>query len=304
MRHSSESARGLRPGVTLIELVFGLVIVAIVAGGLIKLLTTQGRFADTQEAYRGSRSVSRDAFNIMMTDLRMVQDTLAIQKASPDTITVRVPYAYGIVCGTTASVTTVSLVPADSALQALATYGGVAYRDSVSGVFQFSVKSPGGVATPSTLLQQQACTDSVSGPGISLVSYRGRPGYFVSIVQAAGTPTPISGALPGNPMFMWQEITYAFGPSTAYGSSTRGLYRIVTGGSTDEIIAPFDTSAHFRFFVLNNDTSQVLAPNNLNTIRGLDLRLNARSPRVPQGSTEPKLSKVMTAVYFKNRRDP
>lgn len=288
---------------TLPELIVGLVILAIVAAGLIKLLTTQSRFADQQDAYRNARSVSRDAFNIMMTDLRMVQDTLAIQKASPDTITVRVPYAYGIVCGTTAGITTASLVPADSALQAMATYGGVAYRDSASGVFQFSVEGSGGL-TPATVAQQAACADSVLGPGISLVTYRGRAGKMVAITQPSAPPMPISGALPGNPMFLWQEITYAFGPSTAYGASTRGLYRIVTGGATDEIIAPFDTSAHFRFFVLNNDTSQVLAPSNLNSIRGIDLRLNARSANVPSGSKEPKLTKVMTAVYFKNRRDP
>jgi hypothetical protein len=286
---------------TLAEILIGLVILSIVATGLIKLLTSQGRFADTQEAYRSSRSVSRDAFNIMMTDLRMVQDTLAIQKATPDTITVRVPYSYGIVCGTTAGVTTVSLVPADSAMQALATFGGVAYRDSASGIFQFGAS---GTIAAGTILQQQGCADSVTGPGISMVSYRGRSGRVLSIVQPGSTATPIKNALPGNPMFLWQEVTYAYGPSTAFGPSRRGLFRIVTGGPTDEIIAPFDTSAHFRFFVLNRDTSQVLPPSNLNTIRGLDLRLNARSANVPSGSKEPKLSKVMTAVYFKNRRDP
>ena len=303
MRHSSGITHRPRRGVTLPELLIGLVIIAIVASGLIRLLITQGRFADGQEASRTSRSVSRDAFNIMMTDLRMVQDTLAIQKANPDTITVRVPYSYGIVCTTVSGVTTASMVPGDSALQALATYGGVAYRDSATGVFQFSNKGTGAV-TSASLLQQQACADSVVGPGISLVSYRGRSGSTIAIAQNSQSGPPISNATPGNPMFLWQEITYAFGPSGAYGSSKRGLFRIVTGGPTDEIIAPFDTSAHFRFFVLNNDSSQVLPPSNLNTIRGLDLRLNAESPNVPSGSKTPKLSKVMTAVYFKNRRDP
>lgn len=301
MRPSTHDLRHGRAGTTLVELMIGLVVLAIVAAGLLKLLNTQSRFADGQEAFRSSRSVSRDAFNIMMTDLRMVQDTLAIQKASPDTITVRVPYAYGIVCGTNAGITTVSLVPADSALQALATFGGVAYRDSASGVFQFSSV---GTTVAGTLLQQQSCTDSVTGPGVTMVSYRGRSGSVLAITQPSGTPGAISAALPGNPMFLWQEITYAFAPSKAYGPTMRGLFRIVTGGPTDEIIAPFDTSAHFRFYVLNSDVSQALPPANLNTIRGLDLRLNARSANIPSGSKAPKLSKVTTAVYFKNRRDP
>lgn len=293
-----------RAGTTLVELMIGLVVIAIVATGLLRLLTAQNRFADNQDAMRTSRSVSRDAFNIMMTDLRMVQDTLAIQKATPDTITVRVPYAYGIVCGTTLGVTTVSLVPGDSAQRALATYGGVAYRDSATGIFQFSPKGLTGTLSYGTSNQRQACADSVTGPGITQVTYRGRTDSVMAITQPVSTLTPISAALPGNPMFLWQEITYAFGPSTAYGPSKRGLYRIVTNGPTDEIIAPFDTSAHFRFYVLNQDASQINPPSNLNTIRGLDLRLNAISPTTPTGSKAPKISKVMTAVYFKNRRDP
>lgn len=296
MRSRLPSRSRARSGVTLPELLIGLVVVAIVAGALVKLLLVQSRFSDSQAAYRDSRSVSRDAYNIMMTDLRMVQDTLAIQGASKDSITVRVPYAYGIVCGTTAGITTVSLVPTDSALYALATYGGVAYRDSASGVFQFLPKGGSGAVTPA--LSTTTCSDSVAGPGVDLVTFKGRSGTTVTVTPSLGA------AQPGNPMFLWQEITYVFAPSVAYGSNVRGLFRRVTGGPTDEIIAPFDTSARFRFYVLNNDVSQTNAPSNLNTIRGLDLRLNAMSPRIPSGSTTPKLTKVMTAVYFKDRRDP
>jgi prepilin-type N-terminal cleavage/methylation domain-containing protein len=280
---------------TLIELIVGMAILGVIAGALVKMLTIQGRFAETTTAMRDSRSVSRDAYNIMMTDLRMVQDTLAIQVAVPDTITIRVPYAYGIVCGTTAGVSTVSLLPPDSAMYAMATYGGVSYRDSATGVFQFLPKGGSDLIAPGV---GTVCTDSIVGPGVDSVIFKGRGGRTVTVKPALGA------ALPGNPMFLWQEITYAFGPSNAYPTG-RGLYRIVKGsGVTDEIIAPFDTSAHFRFYVLNNDQSQVDPPSNINTIRGLDLRLNALSPRIPSGSTVPKATNIRTAVYFKDRRDP
>jgi prepilin-type N-terminal cleavage/methylation domain-containing protein len=280
---------------TLIELIVGMAILGVIAGALVKMLTIQGRFAETTTAMRDSRSVSRDAYNIMMTDLRMVQDTLAIQVAVPDTITIRVPYAYGIVCGTTAGVSTVSLLPPDSAMYAMATYGGVSYRDSATGVFQFLPKGGSDLIAPGV---GTVCTDSIVGPGVDSVIFKGRGGRTVTVKPA------LSAALPGNPMFLWQEITYAFGPSNAYPTG-RGLYRIVKGsGVTDEIIAPFDTSAHFRFYVLNNDQSQVDPPSNINTIRGLDLRLNALSPRIPSGSTVPKATNIRTAVYFKDRRDP
>jgi prepilin-type N-terminal cleavage/methylation domain-containing protein len=295
-------ARRSRRGMTLPELIIGVVLMGIVSGALIKMLVVQGRFSETTTALRDSRSVSRDAYNIMMTDLRMVQDTLAIQVAKPDTITIRVPYAYGIVCGTTAGVTTVSLLPPDSAMYALATYGGVAYRDSASGVFQFLPKGGSDVVTNGVA---SVCADSNVtglvglGPGVDSIVFKGRGGRTKIVRPSLGA------AKPGNPMFLWQEITYAFGPSAAYPNMGRGLYRIVKGSNqVDEIIAPFDTSAHFRFYVLNQEQSLVDPPANLNSLRGLDLRLNALSPRIPSGSTVQKSTNVRTAVYFKSRRDP
>ena len=286
-----------RRGSTLIELLVGMVILGIIGGAMTKLLLVQGRFSSSAESYRVSRSVSRNAFNILMTDLRMVQDTLAIQAASPDSITIRVPYAYGVVCGTTSGITTVSLVPTDSAFYALATYGGYAYRDSASGVFQFTPRGSSAIGNGTA----STCSDTVTGPGIDLVTYNGRPGQTKTI------STSLAGSQPGNPMFLWQQITYRFGASTAY-PGLRGLYRLIDNGTaspvTDEITAPFDTSAHFRFYVLNSETSQVTPPANLNTIKGFDLRLNARSPTIPEANSAPKLTQMTTAVYFKDRRDP
>ncbi len=296
MSHRVTRAR-LRRGFTLIELIIGIALLGIVGAALTKLLMVQGQFSSATESYRVSRSVSRNAFNILMTDLRMVQDTLAIMAAAPESITVRVPYAYGIVCSSVSGVTTVSLVPTDSAFYALATYGGYAFRDSATGVFQFTSKGSTVLGTGSVT----TCSDTLTGPGIDLVTYNGRAGKTLTI------SAPFTGATPGNPMFLWQQITYRFGTSTAY-PGMRGLFRLVDNGTaspvTDEIIAPFDTSARFRFYVLNDETSQVAPPSNLNTIKGLDLRLNARSPTIPAGSTKPKLTQMTTAVYFKDRRDP
>jgi prepilin-type N-terminal cleavage/methylation domain-containing protein len=292
---------GRRSGMTLPELVIGLMILGIVSGALVRLLMVQGRFAESQEAYRNSRGVSRDAYNVMMTDLRMVQDTLAIQAASRDSVKVRVPYVYGIVCGNLAGITTASMVPVDSALYAMAKYGGVAWDSA--GVFQF--KPTTGIAP--TYSDPTICLDSsATGAKVDSIVFtdsasgRTRGGRTMSL-------NPIlPNAKPGDPVFIWQEITYVFAPSVAY-PGMRGLYRSVTNGATpirDEIIAPFDTSARFKFYVLNNDTSQAAAPANLNQIKGLDLVLNARSPRIPADSKTPKLTKVRTAVYFKDRRDP
>jgi hypothetical protein len=300
MRTPSAGPTRGRPGVTLVELVVGLVILGIVGGALVKLLMIQGRFAETQESYRNSRSVTRDAYNVMMTDLRMVQDTLAIQAANRDTIRVRVPYVYGIICLHQAgpNTTTASMVPVDSALYAMAAYGGVAWDSA--GVFQFRAS----LGTAPTYSDPAVCLDSsATGAKVDSIIFRDSASGRVRGGRTMSLNPTLPNAKTGDPIFLWQEISYYFGTSVAY-PGMRGLYRKVTNGTTDEIIAPFDTSAKFKFYVLNNDTSQIAAPSNLNQIKGLDLILNARSPTIPAGSKTPKLSRTRTAVYFKDRRDP
>ena len=76
----------------------------------------------------------------------------------------------------------------------------------------------------------------------------------VSDPVTAGTPNP------GWPVFLYQQITYRFQTSTAYPGRI-GLFRKVRRSEpaapiVDEIVAPFDTSAKFRFFVLNGDLAQ------------------------------------------------
>jgi prepilin-type N-terminal cleavage/methylation domain-containing protein len=298
MRTSSTVETRRRAGVTLPELVVGLVILGIVSGALVKLLMVQGRFAESQEAYRNSRSVTRDAYNVMMTDLRMVQDTLAIQAANRDSIKVRVPYVYGIVCAHASGTTTASMVPVDSALYAMATYGGVAWDSA--GVFQFRPTT----GTAPSYSDPAICLDSsATGAKVDSIVFRDSASGRIRGGRTMSLNPTLPNSKTGDPVFLWQEITYVFGSSTAY-PGLRGLYRQVTNGSRDEIIAPFDTSARFKFYVLNNDTSQIAAPSNLNQIKGLDLILNARSPTIPAGATTPKLTKIRTAVYFKDRRDP
>lgn len=74
----------------------------------------------------------------------------------------------------------------------------------------------------------------------------------------------------------------------------------------DEIIAPFDTSAKFRYYILNGDTAQWAPPaaGTFNTVRGIQLYLAGSSPRTPQSSTAATQAALVTGVFFKNRRDP
>lgn len=297
--------RSARRGYTMVELLLAILILGIVATAMTRLMVSQANFTSSQAALRGARSVSRDAYNILMTDLRMVQDSGGLVYAKPDTIKVRVPMAYGLVCATTATYTTVSLIPGDSALFALGTYGGVAYRDTSTGVFQFIPVTASDVITTETT--PAICTDSVAGAGIATQAYlpQGgslRTGRVARVKRMAGAPV-------GTVMFVWQEIMYAFDASSQFAGRGRGLYRTVTGTGAvntwtrDEIIAPFDTSARFKFYIYNQDTSQTAPPGQISTIRGFDLVLNGLSIRPASGETQQKVTKVTTAVFFKDRRD-
>lgn len=289
---------GARRGYTLAEILVALVILGIIGAALVRLIVTQSRFTETQMSKRNARTVSRNAMNIMLTDLRMVQDQGGLIAATSDSITVRVPIAFGLSCGTAGSTTTMSLLPVDSAMTALGQYDGWAYRDST--VDSYSYKDASN-PIPFNSINNGTTSLCTTGANINTVTYNGRPGRVVQVNDSpSGTPNA------GWPVFVYQTITYQFGASSAF-SGRVGLYRKVKtsppNGVVDEIIAPFDTSARFRFYVLNEDTAQTAVPADLNRVRGLQLYLAGSSPRVPQGGAAAQAA-LVTGVFFKNRRDP
>jgi hypothetical protein len=106
-------------------------------------------------------------------------------------------------------------------------------------------------------------------------------------------------------VYLWQYVAYEFKASSAYPGRI-GLYRVEADGSDAaqeiELMAPFDTSARFKFFVPNQDTSQVEVPPVLAEIRGLDLVLNGAATANAASRSAPAVSRVTTAVFFKNVR--
>jgi prepilin-type N-terminal cleavage/methylation domain-containing protein len=300
-RHARVSAR-IRRGFTLVEIVITLTILGIVGAGLVKLILVQARFSESQMALRNARTVSRNAMNIMLTDLRMVQDKGGLLAASPESVTVRIPLAFGLVCTTGAP--TISLLPVDSAMSAMAVYAGYAVRDSVSGEYSYTpTASPTPVnnLTPITVTPNP-CTMA----GISPATYGTRTSRIVSL-----TDVPSGTSNVGWPAFIYQVVTYKFAASSAFpGANRRGLWRLVKSNNpaapvTDEIIAPFDSAtAKFRFYVLNADVAQDAVPANLNDVRGVELVLAGSSNQPLSAGAQTKQATMVTGVFFKNRRDP
>jgi prepilin-type N-terminal cleavage/methylation domain-containing protein len=295
---------GLRRAFTLIEILVSLAILGIIGIAFVRLITSQARFTEGQMALRNARTVSRNAMNILLTDMRMVEDNGGLQAAARESVTVRVPVAFGLLCANAAGTATMALLPVDSAMTALGQYAGWAYRDSTSGLFVYNdAAAPMGFnSLPNGVTQ--TCTNNgvvmgVAQPAITPLTVGTHTGRVVQIID----PLVAGGTNAGWPIFLYQQITYRFDSSTAYPHRV-GLFRKVrTNGAPiiDEIIAPFDTSAKFRFYVLNSDNAVDAAPGNLNTVSGLELNLAGSSPRSQQG-LKAATDGLVTGVFFKNRR--
>jgi hypothetical protein len=151
-----------------------------------------------------------------------------------------------------------------------------------------------GVPVPSA--NSAACTGSGGGQAqIRTVSTNGRSGDVLDITNAGGSGAPV-----GAPVFFWERITYSFRASQIY-PNRLALFRNVQGGTNEELMAPFDTSARFKFYKSGEDTART-APPALSDIRGLQLVLRAMSPHATSADTAVSQSQIYTAVFFKNVR--
>jgi prepilin-type N-terminal cleavage/methylation domain-containing protein len=269
-----------RPGFTLAETLVSLAIMGIIGVALTRLLVTQSQFFNEQSSQMNARSVSRSATSMVIQELRMLDVGGGVVAAAPDSITIRVPYRMGIVCATL-GVTTASFLRVDSSMNASAGFSGYAWRDSTTGVWTYQeVGAATAAGTAATCTANNITT--VTG------------GTVLTVAPAAP-----SAATPATPIFLFQRVTYKFKASTSV-PGTIGLFRRVVANNTEEeLVAPFDTAAKFRFFDLNSPTAQDAVPSPLGNIRGIELVLTALNERPTRsGATT---SAYTTAVWFKNR---
>jgi prepilin-type N-terminal cleavage/methylation domain-containing protein len=282
--------RRVRRGFTLIELLVGIVLFGIVGVLFTKLLTTQGRFFDKQGMGNAARNVSRASLNRVVSDFRMIETTGGVIAATPTSLTLRIPFAIGVMCANSGGQSQLSLLPVDSTTYANAGFYGYAWRNFATGVYTY-VENPAteGVGTDAT------CTGAPQN--IATVPNGGK--------VVAVTPVLPNGSGLGTPVFLYSRIKYEFKGSTAI-PGTIGLYRttVAPNGteSTEELVAPFANTAGWKFFTLTGGTvPQVNPPANLADIRGLELHLDGLSEGTAATKTAPETALFTTAVFFKNR---
>lgn len=288
--------RARRRGFTLVELLIALVLVAIVGIAFTRLLRSQLRFADQQSAARNAREVSRGAINALATDVRMVDADSGIVTATADSFTVLAPYAEGVVCGSGGGGSVIALLPYDSVAYAEGGYAGFAYIDTTTTgtdfdqVYQYRLGGPTPTVTDSATTATSApCQTASDRIGVF------HPGS-VTVAPTIPDQSRYQAAI------LVRYVTYAFRPSLSI-PGARGLFRTVVNGThgTEEIMAPFDTSAHFSYYLVNGTRVPSATAATLHDIRGIHLQLDGLSEGTAPGSTGPQRAPLATAVFFKNR---
>ena len=280
------TAAGPRKGLSLAELLIGMVILGIVGMALTSTMTSQARYFDHQKTGNLARAVARGPINRMVSDLRMVEAAGGMISASSTVLEVRVPYAMGVVCGTIANgtATHVSLLPVDSAMYWAPGYSGYAWRGGDGTYYYQDDNNTKDVGTLSVCTDAQVATLTAQGARVIKIM-----------------PVLPSAATFGTPVFLYRKVRYSLAASGMV-PGTIGLYRtIMKTNDTEELSAPYDASAKFRFFVWTNTTAQDTPPSDLTTLRGIELNMTAMSERAPRGGVEKQKAPFVTAVFFKNR---
>lgn len=269
-------------GFALAELIVALVIAGIIGVALTRLVVNQARFVATQDAMMRARGGARSALNVLIGEMRMVPGGGVID-AAKDSVTLRVPYAFGIACGRTAGNTIVSLFPADSASYFSAVPSGYAWRNATGRyVFQNGATVTDGVSLTT-------CTSAA----ITTTTATGWAARGAAVTQNLATDTSAA-------IFLYQSVRYAFAPSVEL-PGRRALWRtVLSSGVREELVAPFDTSAKFTFLVGSRYTVQSAPPTPLDSLRGLRIQLKAASENPPEGRSLPTTFDVSVNVYFRN----
>lgn len=285
-----------RRGLTLIELLITILVAGILAAGVTSLLLSSNRFEEKTESLRAARRVSRAGVAALSNDLRMVDPAWGIEAASASSITLRVPYATGLVCTPSVFAQTIAILPVDSVVLATPGYSGLAVRltdgswsHATNGVLTESGSWPNACTT--------AGIQQITAPS-SAPNQRTRA-YTVGLGSVIGSPLTV-----GSVVVLYRRTRFYFGVSAQAGLTGRmALWRqyLDSGTGAVELAAPFDATAAFRFYDLAATTAQDAVPSPLSNMRGVELFLPGESDRTARQRTAPEQADLRTAVFFVNR---
>jgi hypothetical protein len=202
----------------------------------------------------------------------------------------------GLICASTASLHTLILLPVDSLELVKPGLSGLAARASSGAMtpatMALTVAFPGSVPSACTTAGVQSITAAASEPNA-----RTRP------LTLAGTGMTTHTA--GTPVMLYRRVRYYLGVSAQSGLSGRtALWRdyLDDGSGAEELSAPYDASAAFRFYNLSATTSTTTVPSPLSNTYGIEFFLPGESVRTARKRSAPEQANTTTSVFFANRR--
>ena len=271
-----------RRGFSLAELMVSLVVAGVIGIALTRLLINQSRFVAAQDGYMKARAGARAGLNVMLAELRGVTWG-GLVAASKDSITVRVPFGSGLTCTQpSGGYQAISQFPIDTFNYVGASISGWAWRDDV-GDWTFE--------SPATLSSGVASDCSTAAPAVAVLT----KGRVVRVTPNNALTTP------GQAAYLYQEVRYALAGSVEI-PGRRALWRtVLSTGTREELVAPFDTSSRFSFLVGESLTIQTAVPSPLDSARGVRVRLVGQSEETPEGRTSVTSFDLSTNIVFVNR---
>ena len=271
-------------GFTLVELMIAASVTGIMGVALTQMLIHNSRFVAHTEAMMNARQVARAAMNMMGAELAMVSNG-GLTAASATSITLRVPYAFGILCNPHSGYRIGSLLPTDSIIYASASADGLAWRSDATDEYTFMTVSSVTVAATSS--ERAKCLNQ----GITIFT----DDRAISMMVTSDTLSF------GNTFYLYQTIRYQFAGSADL-TGRLGLWRKRGSDADEEILAPFDNTSRFAFFVGSAATAQASPPADLTTVVGLELNLVGSSEVTPLNSSEPPSFEITTRINFLNNQ--
>ena len=274
-----------RRGFTLVELLMAMTVMGILGIALARMLVSDSRFVSRQGAMLDARQAARSALNLLDRDLRMVSDS-GVVSATPDSVVLRVPYAFGVTCRNVSNDRIMSLLPTDSVAYASAVPAGFAWLDPTIGTYRVT----DGATVASYTDPSPCAVDSIRVlTGGRLVAVTGLP---------PGKPSSPDSA---NVAYLYQKITYRFGPSSDL-PGRRALWRKAGAAAAEEIAAPFDSTAQFQCLIGTQFSAVTCPPSGgVGVIRGIEVYLVGASASAPEGASAPETFPLVTRIPFLNR---
>jgi prepilin-type N-terminal cleavage/methylation domain-containing protein len=297
-----------RQGFTLVEMLFGLVIGALLIGTLFQTLSSTGRFARSVDAREESLQNARTAVELISSELRGILPS-GIVVAEANALRFHLPRAWGVLCNpvTAGSGTQTAWVRFPAGVFPASEYAlnshrwGVAVAQTAEpnvnparGEWRFATNT----AAPATANPCVANLGAASGSE--------ERGFSAAGLVPAGSPASLVPA--GAFVIAFEQVLYDVAPESA-GDPVRWLRRSVgfSSSNTPESLPlagplPAATSLSFQYF---DATGAELTPANLTTQAGRNtiaqIRLSVTTTSSSASPAERRTASASSSVTFRNR---